>query len=74
MITSYGFHAGHDAAVAGHELRRAIRELAADEAYPDRVGLGTLADLANVLADGLDRYWWSIRPLVEQTQEEESKS
>lgn len=61
--TQYGIHPAHDAAVAAHKLRHAVRELSdADESTP--VGLGLAANLADVLADALDRYWWTIRPSV----------
>jgi hypothetical protein len=64
MLKSYGLHPAQDAAIAAHELRRAVRELSdADESTP--VGLGLAANLADVLADALDRYWWTVRPEVQ---------
>lgn len=60
MIKEYGIHPAHDAAVACNSLRHAIRELSdADESTP--VGLGLAANLADVLADALDRYWSTVR-------------
>jgi hypothetical protein len=73
MMKTYGIHAAHDAAIAGNDLRRAIRALSEDETHPDHIGLGTVADMANVVADALDRYWWSIRPLIDAEAEEEEE-
>lgn len=64
MITDHGIHKAHDAAVTANSLRHLVRLLSEDETHEDRVGLSTLANLADVLADGLDRYWWTIRPDV----------
>lgn len=67
-VKSYGLHPAHDAASAAHDLRHAIRALSdADETTP--VGLGLAANLADVLADALDRYWWLLRPTLEENDE-----
>jgi hypothetical protein len=63
-MQTYGIHPAHDAAHAANQLRRAVRELSdADETTP--VGLGLAANLADVLADALDRYWWTLRPTLD---------
>lgn len=70
MIKHYGIHPAHDAAIACNSLRRAIRELSdADESTP--VGLGLAANMADVLADALDRYWWTVRPTLDEPDPED---
>lgn len=65
MIHEHGIHPAHDAAVAAHELRHALRELAGDGTYPDRVGLALAANVQDQVADALDRHWKAIRPFLD---------
>jgi hypothetical protein len=66
VITEYGTHPLHDCAVAANSLRRAVRELCDNDSIVDVVGLNTAANLADVLADAIDRQWWATRPTLEE--------
>lgn len=68
-VRRYDIHPAHDAAIAAHNLRHAIRELSdMDELTP--VGLGLAANVADVLADALDRYWSILRPKVDHEDDD----
>ncbi len=71
MIHDYGISAAHNAGIAASELKCYVREMSDDESpiLPetlDLVGLGTLAKLAEVLADGLGRYNQMTNHYVEE--------
>lgn len=67
MLKTYNLHRAHDVAIAGNELRRAIREMYDAEENPDVVGLGTVANMMDVVAEALDRNWWAIRPTLDES-------
>lgn len=61
MLKSYNVHPAHDAAIAANDLRHLVRTLSdADETSPN--GLGITADMLDVIADNLSRYWQMNRP------------
>jgi hypothetical protein len=65
VIQTYNIHPAHDVAHAANSLRHAIREMYDAELAPDRVGLGTVADMMDVVAEALDRHWWTVRPTLD---------
>lgn len=68
MLTEYGLHPAQDVAIAGNDLRHAIRRLQDDPNVTDHVGLALAANVADALADALDRYWWSVRQQTTDTE------
>lgn len=61
MITEHGIHRQHDLAIAAASLSRALKDLANREDVTDHVGLSTLADVAAVAADAMERQWHCTR-------------
>ncbi len=58
-------HPAQVAAIAGNNLRHQVRRLSDNESVPDRVGLTLAANIADQLADALDRHWQLTRRHLE---------